>query len=69
MDYLFSSFKRANTDFAWNQDNVFEWSDLSIRGLLFQWLSTIKNISEQAGLVQSRHNHHLTETKLILAMI
>jgi len=21
---------------AWNQDNVFEWSDTSIRGLLFQ---------------------------------
>jgi hypothetical protein len=25
-----------------NQDNVSEWSDMSIRGLLFQWASTIK---------------------------
>ena len=24
-----------------NQDNVSEWSDMSIRGLLFQWASTI----------------------------
>jgi hypothetical protein len=27
---------------AWNQDNVSEWSNMSIRGLLFQWASTIK---------------------------
>ena len=27
---------------AWNQDNVSEWSDMSIRGLLFQWASTIQ---------------------------
>jgi hypothetical protein len=25
-----------------NQDNVSEWGDMSIRGLLFQWASTIK---------------------------
>ena len=25
-----------------NQDNVSEWADMSIRGLLFQWASTIK---------------------------
>ena len=25
-----------------NQDNVYEWSDMSIRGLLFQWAITIK---------------------------
>ena len=25
-----------------NQNNVSEWSDMSIRGLLFQWASTIK---------------------------
>ena len=25
-----------------NQDNVFEWGDMSIRGLLFEWASTIK---------------------------
>jgi hypothetical protein len=27
---------------AINQDNVSEWEDMSIRGLLFQWASTIK---------------------------
>jgi len=27
---------------ARNQDNVFEWGDMSIRGLLFQGASTIK---------------------------
>jgi len=27
---------------ARNQNNVYEWSDMSIRGLLFQWASTIK---------------------------
>jgi hypothetical protein len=25
-----------------NQDNVSEWDNMSIRGLLFQWTSTIK---------------------------
>jgi hypothetical protein len=28
--------------FAQNQNNVSEWGDMSIRGLLFQWASTIK---------------------------
>jgi len=28
---------------AGNQDNVSEWGDTSIRWLLFQWTSTIKN--------------------------
>jgi hypothetical protein len=27
---------------ARNQNNVSEWNDMSIRGLLFQWTSTIK---------------------------
>ena len=26
-----------------NQNNVFEWGDISIRGLLFQWDTTIKS--------------------------
>jgi len=26
---------------ARNQNNVFEWSDMSTRGLLFQWASII----------------------------
>ena len=35
--------KRKNKDwFARNQDNVSEWDNISIRGLLFQWASTIK---------------------------
>jgi hypothetical protein len=29
---------------ARNQYNVSEWSDMSTRGLLFQWASTIKFI-------------------------
>jgi hypothetical protein len=28
---------------ALNQDNVYDRGDMSIRGLLFQWTSTIKN--------------------------
>ena len=27
---------------AWNQDNMSEWGDMSISGLLCQWASTIK---------------------------
>jgi hypothetical protein len=35
--------RRKSKDWlAWNQDNVSEWGDMSIRGLLFQWASTLK---------------------------
>ena len=35
--------RRKNKDrLAQNQDNVSEWGDMSIRGLLVQWASTIK---------------------------
>jgi hypothetical protein len=35
--------RRKNRDWlARNEDNVSEWGDMSIRGLLFQWASTIK---------------------------
>ena len=27
---------------AWNQDNVFDWGNMSIHELLFQWASTRK---------------------------
>jgi len=27
---------------AWNKDNVSEWSNMSIYGLMLQWASTIK---------------------------
>jgi hypothetical protein len=35
--------RNKNTDWlAGNQNNVSEWSDMSTRGLLFQWASTMK---------------------------
>ena len=38
-----ASLKRKTKDWmARNQDNVSEWSDMSIGGLLFQWASTKK---------------------------
>ena len=38
-----AALKRKSIDWlARNQDNVFEWGDMSIRGLLFQWTSTIQ---------------------------
>ena len=33
----YAAFRRKNKDWlAWNQDNVSEWGNMSIRGLLFQ---------------------------------
>ena len=46
---------------ARNQDNVSEMSHMSIRGLLFQWVSTIQNITQGVGLVQRGPHHHLIE--------
>jgi hypothetical protein len=40
------------------QDNVSEWVNMSIHGLLFQLASTIKIC---VGLVQSGLHHHLIE--------
>jgi hypothetical protein len=38
-----AALRRKSKDWlAQNQNNVSEWSDMSIRGLLFQWASTIK---------------------------
>ena len=38
-----AAFRRKSKDgLARNQDNVSEWSDMSTRGLLFQWASTMK---------------------------
>ena len=34
--------RRSKDWLAWNQNNVSEWSDISTRGLLFQWASTVK---------------------------
>jgi hypothetical protein len=44
--YAYASLRRKNKDWlARNQDNVSQWGDMSIHGLLFQWAtcSTIKN--------------------------
>ena len=46
---------------AQNLDNVSEWGDMSIHGLLFQWASTIKNPTQCVGLVQSWPHHHFIE--------
>jgi hypothetical protein len=54
---------------VWNQDNVSEWGDMFVCGLLFQWASTIKNPTNRVGLVQSGPHHHLIENELVLAMI
>ena len=45
---------------ARNQNNVSEWSDMSTRGPLFQWASTVK-IQLSVGLEQSGPHHHLIE--------
>jgi hypothetical protein len=46
---------------ARNQNNVSEWSDMSTRGLLYQWASTIKIQTQCVGLEQSGPHHHLIE--------
>ena len=38
-----AALKRKSRDWlVWNQNNVSEWSDMSTRGLLFQWASTME---------------------------
>ena len=44
---------------ARNQDNMSEWCNMYIHGLLIQWTSTMKNQTKRAGLVQSGPHHHL----------
>jgi hypothetical protein len=40
----YTALRRKSKDWlARNRNNVFEWSDMSTRGLLFQWASTKKN--------------------------
>jgi len=47
---------------ARNQDNMSEWGDIFIRGLLFQCARTItKYPTKHVGLVQSGPHHHLIE--------
>jgi hypothetical protein len=57
-----AAFRRKSKDWlARNKDNVSEWDDISIRGLLFQRASTIKNPTKRVGLVQSWPHHHFIE--------
>ena len=51
---------KPNTATKKNQDNVFEWGDMSICRLLFQWPS-YTNPTKRVGLVQSGLHHHLIE--------
>jgi hypothetical protein len=51
-----------------NQDNVFEWSDISAHKLLFSEQIHVDPI-KGAGLVQSGHYYHLIEyTKMYLVL-
>ena len=50
-----TTLKRTSKDWlAQSQDNVSEWSDMSTRGLLFQFQKS----TQCMGLVQSDHHHH-----------
>ena len=44
-----------------NQDNVSEWSDMSISVMLFQKAFTMENNQLCVGLVQSGHHYYLIE--------
>ena len=46
---------------ARKQDNVSEWGDMSVQGLLFQWASTMQIPTKHVGLVQSGPHLHLNE--------
>ena len=55
-----AALRRKSKDWlAQNQNNVYEWSDMSTRRMLFQWASTIK--IQRVGLEQSEPHHHLFE--------
>jgi hypothetical protein len=44
---------------AWNQDKVYEWSDMSISGRLFQWDNTIKTqLSVWSSTKQTSSSSH-----------
>ena len=49
--------RKSNDWLARNQNNVSQWSDMYIRGLLFQWFSTKRtSSSSQWKLTCSRHD-------------
>jgi len=45
---------------VWNQNNVFAWSDMFTRGLLFQWASTRKSNTEDNIISSSKYNLFLS---------
>ena len=53
---------------TWNQVDVSEWGDMSIRAQLFQRTSTVKNLTKRVGIIHNRH-YHLIENQLVLTMI
>ena len=53
--------RRKSKDWlAQNQDNVYDWGDMYIHGLLFREL-TLYNQTECVRLVESGLHHHLIE--------
>ena len=42
LNLISNSWSKSKNWLAWIQDNVFKWSDMDARGLLFQYASTIK---------------------------
>jgi hypothetical protein len=57
-----AALRRKNTNWlARNQDDVSEWSDMSICGLYFSELAPLKSPTKRVARVQSRPHHHLVE--------
>ena len=52
---------------AGNQDNVFEWSDMSTH-IYTHYKNTTACTCKHLDLVQSGLHHHLTEMELVVAM-
>jgi len=57
--------RKSNDWFPRDQDNVFEWSNMSTRGLLFKWASRYKAdiIITSSNVTCSRHD--IAETLVI----
>ena len=54
-----AALRRKSKDWlARNWDNVSEWGDMSIRGLLFQKAGTMKIQTKRVDLVHSGPHHH-----------
>jgi hypothetical protein len=55
----YTGLRGKSKDWLARNQNVSEWSDMSTRGLLFQWSSKCyKDQFNRVGLVQSKHHHH-----------